>query len=145
MKLVNNLLTLSTLALVSEALALAEGLGLDRKRVIDLLLDGGGRSVMLERKRAFFEERRYPSRFRLALARKDLGLVERTARGTGRSSRLAREARRLVDEAIAAGHGAEDVTAVFEAALVRGQSPSPVRPSAETARAAIPPDGRTPS
>jgi 3-hydroxyisobutyrate dehydrogenase len=122
MKLVNNLVTLVTLAVDSEALALAEGLGLDRRRVIDLLLDGGWRSVMLERKRTFFEGREYPSQFRLPLARKDLGLMERTARAVGASARLTRETRRLVDEALAAGHGAEDTTAMFEAALARGRT-----------------------
>ena len=124
MKLVNNLVSLATIAISSEALALAEGLGLDRSRAIDLLLDGGGRSAMLERKRTFFEERRYPSQFRLPLARKDLALVERTARAVGSPCRLAREARRLTEEAVAAGHEAEDAAAMFEAALARGHPSS---------------------
>jgi len=120
MKLVNNLVSLATLALDSEALALSEGLGLDRARVIDLLLDGGGRSTMLDRKRACFVDRRYPSQFRLPLARKDLRLIERTARAVGSPCRIAREARRLVDEAVAAGHLSEDAAVMFEAALARG-------------------------
>lgn len=118
-KLVNNLLTLATVALDAEALALAERLGLDRRRMLDLLLDGGGRSAMLEGKRGAFQERAYPAAFKLALAAKDLGLIERTARDVGAGARLAREARRLADEALRAGLADADYSAMFEAALAR--------------------------
>ncbi len=122
-KLVNNLLTLATVALDAEAVALAERLGLDRRRMLDLLLDGGGRSAMLESKRGAFQERAYPTSFKLALAAKDLKLIERTARDAGGSARLAREARRLVDEAVRAGLADADYSAVFEAALARRGRP----------------------
>lgn len=124
MKLVNNLVTLSQVALASEALAFAEGVGIDRRKAIELLLDGGGHSRMLEAKRDALSERRYPARFRLSLAQKDLRLIERVARETGRSVRLAREARRLVDEAVRAGLANADFSAVFEAALARGGRPA---------------------
>jgi len=119
MKLVNNLLTLSYVALAGEALALAEGLGLDRKRAIDLLLDGGGYSRLFEQKRLAFEERRYPPQFRLRLAEKDLRLVVHAAHSTQHEAGLAREAGRLFSEAARAGHGEEDFAAVFESALAR--------------------------
>ncbi|MCI4364817.1 MAG: NAD(P)-dependent oxidoreductase [Thermoplasmata archaeon] len=144
MKLVTNLVGLTTVALDSEALALAEGFGLDRKRTIDLLLDGAGHSIMLERKRVEFEERRYPSKFRLPLARKDIALVEKTARAIGASSRLAREARRMMEEAIAAGHGPEDFSVVFEAALARNRPAASVA-EVPTSTPSSAPDGRTPS
>jgi 3-hydroxyisobutyrate dehydrogenase-like beta-hydroxyacid dehydrogenase len=124
MKLVNNLLTVSYVALAGEALALADRLGLDRHRVVDLLLDGGGRSAMLEQKRLAFEERRYPAQFKLRLAEKDLTLIGHAAHAVGAEVRLAAEVRRLVREAKRAGHGEEDFAAVFEAALGRG-APSP--------------------
>lgn len=119
MKLVNNLLTISYVALAGEALALAEGFGLDRRRTIDLLLDGGGYSRLFEQKRVAFEERRYPVQFRLRLAEKDLRLLGHAAHAAGREAALAHEAGRLVTEAVRAGHGEEDFASVFEAALVR--------------------------
>jgi 3-hydroxyisobutyrate dehydrogenase-like beta-hydroxyacid dehydrogenase len=130
MKLVNNLLALSYVALAGEALALAERLGLDRRRVIDLLLDGGGYSRLFEQKRLIFEERRYPAQFLLRLAEKDLKLITHTAHRAGGEAALAHEAGRLVSEAVRAGHGEEDFSAVFEAAIARRAPvrapPSPV-------------------
>jgi 3-hydroxyisobutyrate dehydrogenase-like beta-hydroxyacid dehydrogenase len=122
MKLVNNLLTVSYVALAGEALALSDRFGLDRSRVIDLLLDGGGRSAMLEQKRLAFEERRYPAQFKLHLAEKDLKLIGHAAHQVGAAVRIAREVRRLVREGRQAGHGEEDFAAVFEAAILRGSA-----------------------
>jgi len=119
MKLVNNLLTVSYVALAAEALALADRFGLDRRRVIDLLLDGGAYSRMLEQKRIAFEERRYPVQFKLLLAEKDLKLVTHAAHGAGGDAQIAREASRLLVESIRSGLGEEDFSAVFEAAIAR--------------------------
>ncbi len=119
MKLVNNLVTLGTVAMDAEALAFAEALGIPVDRAADLLLAGGGESRMLRAKRDAFVNRRYPVQFRLALAAKDLKLVARTARGAGGRSPIAREVERLLAEAIRAGHAEEDFSAVFEAARAR--------------------------
>lgn len=140
MKLVNNLLTISYVALAAEGLALAEGLGLDRRRVLDLLLDGGGYSRLLEQKRIAFEERRYPVQFQLRLADKDLRLVHAAARGADREARIAHEAGRLVEEGVRAGLGGEDFSAVLEPAMARrrpragpGPPPTPGEPPTEGA------------
>ena len=138
MKLVNNLLTVGYVALASEALAFGQGLGLERGRMIDLLLAGGGRSAMLERKRSQLAERRYDAQFRLALALKDLKLIERSGRGVRFPTRLTREVRRLVDEAMAAGHAEEDFTSVLEAALGRRGTQPGVEPAGELGGAAPP-------
>jgi 3-hydroxyisobutyrate dehydrogenase-like beta-hydroxyacid dehydrogenase len=127
MKLVNNLLTIGNIALLAEALAFGERVGLDRARMLELLGRGGGRSTMLERKRTQLLERRYEPQFLLSLARKDLGLVETSARRASASTRLTREVRRMVDEAVRAGHAEEDFSVVLEAALVRG-APAPAPP-----------------
>ncbi len=133
MKLVNNLLSIGNVALIAEALAFGERLGLDRPAMLELLVRGGGRSVMLERKRTELLERRYDPRFRLALARKDLRLIEASGREAHAPTRLAREARRLVDEAMAAGHGEEDFSVVLEAALARTRRPEVAPAPAEDA------------
>ncbi|MGI0140028.1 MAG: NAD(P)-dependent oxidoreductase [Thermoplasmata archaeon] len=119
LKLVNNLITLSTVALDAEALAFGERLGLDPTAMLDALLDGGARSQMLENKRSFFAQRSYPPRFKLTLARKDLELVRRSARAHGTVAPIAREAERLIEAAIRQGHGELDVAAAFEAARTR--------------------------
>ncbi len=119
MKLVNNLITISTVAVDAEALALAEALGLDRQRTVDLLLDGGAASTMLENKREAFLREDYIPRFKLALAVKDLRLIGRTARAVGVRTGLAREARRLADTALRSGLGERDFASIFEAARSR--------------------------
>ena len=142
MKLVNNLLTVSYVALAGEALAFSDRLGLDRHRVIEILLEGGGRSSMLEQKRIALEERRYPAQFKLRLAEKDLTLIAEAARGAGAEVRIAREVRRLLREAERAGHGDDDFAAVFESAIARspGRSAGPDAPAATSDEPAAPPD-----
>ncbi len=125
MKLVNNLLTIGITALSAEALSLAAGLSLDPKRTVELLLAGGGRSAMLERKAEKFLARQYAPQFASQLARKDLKLIERAAARGGQPVRMTHEARRLLDEAIAAGHGADDFSSVLEATLARAGTPTP--------------------
>lgn len=120
-KLVNNLLTIGITALTTEALALADAFHLDRDRILEVLQAGGGRSSMLERKRAAFAVRQYAPQFTTALARKDLKLVEKASTREGRVLKMSHEARKLLDEAIALGHSEDDFSSVFEATLVRGQ------------------------
>jgi 3-hydroxyisobutyrate dehydrogenase-like beta-hydroxyacid dehydrogenase len=119
MKLVSNLLTMAYVAAAAEAIALAEGLGLDRHKAIELFLDGTGYSRLLEQKRMAFEERRYPAQFQLRLAEKDLKLIAGAARDAGRAARIAREAERLVREGVRAGRGEDDFAVMLEAALAR--------------------------
>ena len=119
MKLVNNLLTLSYAALAAEALSLAEGFGFDRPRTLELLLDGGGYSRILEQKRLSFEERRYPVQFSLSLAEKDLKLIVHAAHQVDRDAPIAREAGRLASEGVRAGLGGQDWAVMLETALGR--------------------------
>ena len=121
-KLVNNLLTIGITALSTEALALADGFHLDRGRIVKVLLAGGGNSTMLERKAPNFLSRSYPAQFSTALARKDLKLVEKASAREGRSLKMTREARKLVEDAIAQGHAEDDFSSVLEATLARGRS-----------------------
>lgn len=121
-KLVNNLLTIGHVALLAEALAFAEGIGLDRGRALALLAGGGGHSAMLDRKRENLLGRSYAPAFRLELAVKDLRLIEAAARDAQRVVAMTREARRLAEEGVRAGHGAEDFSSVLEPALARRRS-----------------------
>jgi 3-hydroxyisobutyrate dehydrogenase-like beta-hydroxyacid dehydrogenase len=133
-KLVNNLVTIGITALSTEALALADGFHLDRRRILEVLQAGGGRSAMLERKAPALLARQYPAQFTTALARKDLKLVEKAAAREGRVLKMTREARKLIDEAIAQGHSEDDFSSVFEATLARGR-PNATVPDAPVSRA----------
>lgn len=147
MKLVNNMLTIGITTLTAEALSMAEGFHLDRARVIETLLAGGGRSTMLERKAPVFLSRQYSPQFSTALARKDLKLVERAASREGRTLTMVREARKLLDETIAQGRSEEDFSAVFETTLARPRPPPSRSPlDAPAATATAPPgDGPAPT
>ena len=135
MKLVNNLVMVATIAIDAEALAFAEALGLEPARVVDLLLAGAGESRALANKREEFLRRDYPVQFKLSLAAKDLGLVARAAREVGTRAPIAREAKRLADEAIRAGLGGQDLAVVLEAARARRVG---ARPAAGIAPSAPP-------
>ena len=111
-KLVVNSTLGGTLALFGEALALADGLGLERSAALDVLARSplGGQ---VERRRPAVESGEFPLRFRLRLASKDLALVEAAAGDAGVDVRLAPAARRWFDDATDAGWGDEDYSAVL--------------------------------
>jgi len=132
MKLVNNLVTVTTVAVDAEALALGEALGLERARTLELLLAGSGQSAMLARKREAFLAGRYPVQFKLELAEKDLRLIGRSASEVGARTPIAREAQRLAAEAMRDGYAGQDFSVVLEAARRRraGTSGTAVLPPA---------------
>lgn len=140
MKLVNNLLTLTTVSLLGEALALGEALGLDRSRMVEILRGSGAASRMLENKAGALAQRTYPAEFLLSLAYKDLKLAEGAARRAGRAAPLAREARRLFARSIADGHADEDFSAVAETSRSARRPAASIRPAT---RAPDPPTGRS--
>jgi 3-hydroxyisobutyrate dehydrogenase len=67
-------------------------------------------------KGAMMVEEDFPTSFSAKLARKDAGLVLDAAAGKGLDMVVARAVAALFDEAIEAGHGEEDMAAVYEAA-----------------------------
>jgi 3-hydroxyisobutyrate dehydrogenase/2-hydroxy-3-oxopropionate reductase len=111
-KLVVNSTLGGTLALLGEALALAGGLGLDTKTALDVLARSplGGQ---VERRRDAIEAGEFPVRFRLRLASKDLDLVQAAAGDAGIDLRVAPASRTWFDDAIDAGWGDADYSAVL--------------------------------
>jgi len=101
-----------TLALLGEAVALADGLGLERSAALDVL----SRSPLgsqVERRRATLESGEFPLRFRLRLARKDLELVEAAAKEALVDVRVAPVAHSWFDDATEDGWGECDYSAVL--------------------------------
>lgn len=117
MKLVNNFAVLSVNGVLAEALALADGLGLDTGRVLDMLEQTPiGSTVRYTRQKV--ESGRYTANFKLWLARKDVGLATEAAAEAGLALKLAPAVRAWLAEAEESGLADMDHAAVI--AFVRG-------------------------
>jgi 3-hydroxyisobutyrate dehydrogenase-like beta-hydroxyacid dehydrogenase len=112
MKLVLNSTLGAIMAALGEALALADGLGLDRATTLDVL-EGSHLGAVVAGKRSMVESGSYPAQFRLALALKDLELVERAAERAGVRLEVARASLAQFRAAAEAGRGDEDYSALI--------------------------------
>jgi 3-hydroxyisobutyrate dehydrogenase-like beta-hydroxyacid dehydrogenase len=128
-KIVNNLLTTSTMALLGEAMALGDALGLPREPLLSVLGSGGAGSRVLDAKRENLIRNAYPAQFKLSLARKDIRLAERAARDAGLDLTIVRAARRRYDRMSALGRAGEDYSAVADIAGAKGEATSHTRSS----------------
>lgn len=118
MKLVANVTLGTIMTGLGEAMALADGLGLDQSQVLELLAESPiGATV--KSKRTNVESGSYPPNFKLSLAVKDLRLVTEAARRAGVELRVAGEARAWLEAAEQADLGALDYSAVI--AYIRGK------------------------
>lgn len=117
-KLVANATLFGTLGVLGEALALADGLGLDRQTAFEVLA-ATPIAAQAERRRPAIESGEFPPRFKLRLASKDSRLVLDAAEGSGADMRLIRAAAAWLADAEAAGAGEEDYTAMLGQILGR--------------------------
>jgi 3-hydroxyisobutyrate dehydrogenase-like beta-hydroxyacid dehydrogenase len=113
LKCVLNATVAPMIALLAEGLALAYSAGLDVQLVLDEL-ELTRLGPLVARKRAMIERRRYPADSRLALFAKDMRLAMGMAAENGTRLRLAGEALLLAEEAVAAGFGDQDYSALIE-------------------------------
>jgi 3-hydroxyisobutyrate dehydrogenase-like beta-hydroxyacid dehydrogenase len=120
MKLVANSTLGAAIVGLGEALALADALGLERSSVLDVL-EGSNLSPVVRSKRESIEADRYPPRFKLSLAAKDLALVTQAAADAGLELRGAASTRSWFEEAEVAGQGDEDYSAVVRTILGGGE------------------------
>jgi 3-hydroxyisobutyrate dehydrogenase len=118
-KLVVNLALGSAIVALGEALALGDVLSVPRDIVLDVLEDSPIGPAVAS-KRASIGSGRYPPRFKLRLAAKDLRLVTDEAARGGRELRLARAVREWLDEAVERGDGDLDYSAVVAAIIGEG-------------------------
>jgi len=112
MKLVANSTLGAVMSAVGEALALADGLGLNQALVLDTLAESPV-GATLKSKRPLIESGEYQPNFALALAAKDLRLVDEAARGAGVDAWVAAAARAHFEDADRAGLGGLDYSAVI--------------------------------
>jgi 3-hydroxyisobutyrate dehydrogenase-like beta-hydroxyacid dehydrogenase len=122
MKLVANSALGAAVAAAGEAIALGDALGLDRAAVLDVLSETplGG---VIRNKRESIEVGSYPARFKLSLALKDLRLVTETAAEAGRQLNVAAASRDWFQEAVDAGLGGLDYSAVIATIMGDRQAP----------------------
>jgi 3-hydroxyisobutyrate dehydrogenase/2-hydroxy-3-oxopropionate reductase len=120
MKLAVNVVIQALNQAVSEALVLAEKAGVPRAQAYDVFAASAVAAPFVQYKReAFVNPDQAPAAFVLDLVAKDMALADSLARGVGaRMDQLAAD-RRVVAEAIAAGLGQQDMSAL--AVLLRGQ------------------------
>ncbi|MGH7276200.1 MAG: NAD(P)-dependent oxidoreductase [Candidatus Rokuibacteriota bacterium] len=114
LKLLNNYVALSNQAVLCEAMALADRLGVPRETVADVLGRSSGGSFILERKRAALAARDYSPGFFVDLALKDLRLALELADRAGARAAVAREAWRLYGEASEKGLGTLDSSGLLK-------------------------------
>jgi 2-hydroxymethylglutarate dehydrogenase len=108
LKLLNNLVALTNQAVLCEAMALADRLGVPRQMVGDVVGKSSGASFILERKLAAVVKHDYQPGFFVDLAYKDLGLALELATEAGARTELVKQARQLYGEASKAGLGKLD-------------------------------------
>ena len=111
MKLVANSTLAGLMSLAGEALALADGFGLDQDRTLSALLESPI-GPALKRKLDKIRSDHYVPSFTLALMRKDVGLVTEAARRRDVELRVVAGATRWIEEAEQHGLGGCDYSAV---------------------------------
>jgi 3-hydroxyisobutyrate dehydrogenase-like beta-hydroxyacid dehydrogenase len=99
-------------ALLAEAVALGEGLGLDRTLLLDEL-ERSRIGALVRRKRTMVETGRYPADSRLGLFAKDLRLARQAGDAAGTPLSMVTAALRLAEEAVAAGLAEQDYSALI--------------------------------
>jgi 3-hydroxyisobutyrate dehydrogenase-like beta-hydroxyacid dehydrogenase len=121
MKLVLNSTLGAMVAAVGEAIALADGLGLDRKIVLDVL-EASQVGAFVQQKRDAIQSGDYPPQFKLSLAAKDLRLVEEAAKRAGIDLEVASLTRTMLERAEKEGRGDQDYAALVGSILERAES-----------------------
>jgi 3-hydroxyisobutyrate dehydrogenase/2-hydroxy-3-oxopropionate reductase len=117
-KLVANSTLFGALAVLGEALALSDALGLDRDAAFSALAHTP-MAAQAERRRDAIDAGSYPPRFTLSLARKDAALVVDAASAAGTSLPVASAALSWLEAADRAGAGDLDYSAVLATILER--------------------------
>jgi 3-hydroxyisobutyrate dehydrogenase len=109
---INSWLVLMVEAL-AETMAFSEAIGVDPARFLETIEGGPTGPPYAQLKGKMMMARKFDPAFSLALARKDAALVLEAAERHGFDAPLVEIVVRKMDEAIAAGHGDEDMAATY--------------------------------
>src|SRR3982751_1174083 len=102
---------------LAETMAFSEAIGIDPERFLETIEGGPTGPAYAQLKGKMMVARKFDPAFSLALARKDAQLVLDAAERHGFDAALVEVVARKMDEAIAAGHGDEDMAATFYASV----------------------------
>jgi 3-hydroxyisobutyrate dehydrogenase len=119
LKLVINNWIVGLLGVLAETVSFARATGVDPRKFLETIEGGPLGLPYAQMKGAMMIDEDFPTSFSAKLARKDAGLVLDAAEGKGLDMVVARAVVARFDEAIEAGHGEEDMAAVYEAAKPR--------------------------
>jgi len=115
LKLVCNAWIATQNAAVGQSMALAEALGLDPALFLDAMSGGAADSAYLHLKAELIARRDFAASFSLDGALKDVELILAAARGVGVGDDVLAGLATAYRRAVEAGHGAEDMSAVYRA------------------------------
>lgn len=116
LKLVVNNWIVGLLGVLAETVALARATGVDPAKFLEIIEGGPLGAPYAQIKGAMMIEEDFPTSFSAKLARKDTGLVLDAAASRGLRLALTEAVAARFDEAIGAGHGEEDMAAIYESA-----------------------------
>src|SRR5919205_411482 len=115
LKLVTNSWIVGLLGALAETVALARAIDVDPARFLEVIEGGPLGLPYAQMKGQMMIEKEFPTSFSANLARKDASLVFDAARAGGLRLPISEAAATHFDETIDAGHGEEDVAAVYQA------------------------------
>ena len=115
LKLVCNAWVATMNAAVGQSIALAEGLGLDPALFLDAMRGGASDAPYLHMKAELVGKREFPPSFALEGALKDVELIRAAARGVSVADDVLAGLVAVYGRAVGAGHGEEDMSAVYRA------------------------------
>jgi 3-hydroxyisobutyrate dehydrogenase-like beta-hydroxyacid dehydrogenase len=119
-KLVNSLLAFTATWVSLETLAVAAGMGVDLRTMVEIVRTGGATNFFIDRMVEGLNQRGRPTQFALGLAAKDAGLFLEVARACGVPTPAAAQVGQALVAAVGAGFGERDFTDLVE--LIERQS-----------------------
>ena len=119
LKLVVNNWIVGLLGVLAETIAFARATGVEPQKFLETIEGGPLGLPYAQIKGGMMIEEEFPTSFSARLARKDAALVLEAAGARGLDMAVASAVAARFDEAIEAGHGEDDMAAVYEAAKPR--------------------------
>lgn len=114
MKLINNLVLGSFMATLAEAISFGEDAGLDRAKVIEILLSGAGNSMVLNAKKEKIIKEDFSTHFSCSLIYKDLHYLQDLARTMKRPLFTGSLTKEIFGITLSEGIEAEDFSVVYK-------------------------------
>lgn len=114
MKLINNLVLGSFMATLAEAISFGEDAGIERAKVIEILLSGAGNSMVLNAKKEKIIKEDFSTHFSCSLIYKDLHYLQDLARTMKRPLFTGSLAKEIFGMTLSEGIEAEDFSVVYK-------------------------------